>query len=75
MPSIQPRVAHISTKQSADSMESVRITGQKHTADNQTALRKIARACIALARQQIDQEQRQQRDSAPAPTPEGDAHA
>jgi len=76
MPSTQPRVAHITTKQSAAAVESVRITGQKHDADNQTALRKIARACIALAQQQLSQErQRQQRDSTTAPAPEGEARA
>ncbi|MGW4844869.1 hypothetical protein [Nocardia brasiliensis] len=52
----------------------VSITGEKRNADDVTALRKIARACIALARQQLTQEQKADHSEA-APTLEGGADA
>lgn len=42
------------TKQRVDA--AVRITGATRDENDHPALRKIARACIALARQQLDQE-------------------
>ncbi|NMN98455.1 hypothetical protein [Antrihabitans stalactiti] len=42
------------TKKRAD--EAVRIVGVTRDENDHPALRKIARACIALARQQLDQE-------------------
>ncbi len=48
-------------KNSSSSDGSVRITGVKRDGHDHIALRKIARACIAIAKDQLDQERRQKK--------------
>lgn len=52
-------------KSSSSGSESVRITGVKHDDHNRAALRKVARACIALARDQLDLERRRRKPQKP----------
>jgi hypothetical protein len=58
----------------SDSNRPVRIIGEKRRDSDITALRKIARACIALARQQLTQEQKADQ-SETTPTSKGGADA
>ncbi len=70
------RITQLNKNQTQQPIDSspVRITGEKRNADDTTALHKIARACIALARHQLAQEQKD-KPSETAPITQGGGNA